>query len=328
MKYKLMAELCCPTCKADLALVGAHEVRGEVESGGLTCGSCGTEYPIVGFVPRFVLPENYANNFGFQWNKFRRTQLDSHTGLPISRERFFASTGWLPQALVGKVLLDVGCGAGRFAEIALSTGARVVALDYSPAAEACWQNFGFHPGLDVVQGDIYHLPFRANTFDCIYCLGVLQHTPDVRRAFLSLPEVLRPGGRLAVDVYPKSVQNILWPKYWLRPVTKRMPEAELFNVVRVLVEYLLPMSLRVGHIPLAGRKLRYFLPIANHEPDFPLSSAQVKEWALLDTYDMLSPAHDHPQSARTLRRWFCEGGLKEIEVFRKGHLIGRGAKPV
>jgi len=66
----------------------------------------------------------------------------------------------------------------------------------------------------------------------------------------------------------------------------------------------------------------------DHEPDWPLSPEQVREWSVLNTYDMLAPAHDHPQDARTLQRWFREGGLHKVEVFRGGHLIGRGIKQV
>ncbi len=39
---------------------------------------------------------------------------------------------------------------------------------------------------------------------------------------------------------------------------------------------------------------------------------------------MLAPAHDHPQSAATLRAWFAEAGLIDIEVERLGFIVGRG----
>ena len=61
----------------------------------------------------------------------------------------------------GSWVLDAGCGAGRFAEIALSSGANVVALDYSSAVNACYLNLKEHSNLHVVQGDIYALPFAA-----------------------------------------------------------------------------------------------------------------------------------------------------------------------
>ncbi len=97
--------------------------------------------PIIGGIPRFVRQESYAESFGFQWNRFRQTQLDSHSGRDISRDRFLTATGWQPESLAGKTVLDAGCGAGRFAEIALSFGATVFAVDYSRAVEACQCEF-------------------------------------------------------------------------------------------------------------------------------------------------------------------------------------------
>jgi SAM-dependent methyltransferase len=322
----LLEILQCPFCSRTLALRNARESDGEIESGELACSHCGRTYPVVRFIPRFVPIETYEASFGFQWNEFRKTQLDSHTGLPLSRERLEFSTGWPLEALADRRVLDVGCGAGRFAEVILGTGAELVALDYSSAVEACRANLGAHARLNVVQGDIYRLPFRPGSFDDVYCLGVLQHTPDVERSFMSLPEQVRPGGRLAVDVYPALMLNVLWPKYWLRPITKRLPQRTLFRLVRLMVRFLLPVSRLVSRIPRVGRKLRYLIPVMNHEPDFPLSPSQVEEWAVLNTYDMLAPEHDHPQTAATLRSWFEGASLRQVEVFRRGHLIGRGVR--
>src|SRR5262249_4735795 len=160
----LLDILACPDCGGSLALTAAEESGGSVETGTLRCGSCGRTFPIVRHIPRFVPADNYASSFGFQWNKFRATQLDSRTGLPISRQRFFKESRWTPEELAGKRVLDVGCGAGRFAEIALSSGAKLVAVDYSSAVDACFANHGPHPRLDVVQADVFRLPLRPGWF--------------------------------------------------------------------------------------------------------------------------------------------------------------------
>src|SRR5688572_9064622 len=97
MKHDFIELLCCPSCRGEMALTVTKEAFGEVEEGHFDCQSCRATYRIVRFIPRFVPAENYASSFGFQWNKFRRTQLDSHTGLPLSRERFYFSSGWSPQ---------------------------------------------------------------------------------------------------------------------------------------------------------------------------------------------------------------------------------------
>ncbi len=327
MKHQLLDLLCCLECKGDLTLSEAEEANGEVESGQLVCIACNRHYPIVNGVPRFVPSENYAHNFGFQWNHFRRTQLDSYSGLQISRERFFRETGWNADDLAGKTVLDIGCGAGRFAEVALSCTAQVVAVDYSEAADACWCNLHANPNLHVVQADVSALPFQPGGFDYIYCLGVLQHTPGPRNAFLALSRHLKPGGRIAVDVYLRHWNNWLHPKYWMRPVTRRLPQETLFKAVERSVPFLLPISMAAGRVPVVGRLLRRFVPVANYHGIYPLNAQQLHEWAVLDTFDWLSPAYDQPQTPEVLRYWLVEAGLEEIEVLIAGHLVGRGRKP-
>ena len=325
MNAELLEILCCPECRGDLRLTDGRLAGARVESGTIVCSACGRRYPVSGFIPRFVPAENYAENFGFQWNRFRKTQLDSYSGVPISRDRLLLSLGVEADAIGGKRVLDVGCGAGRFAEVALSSGGRVVALDYSSAVDACWANLGPHPMLDVVQGDVYKLPFKRPSFDIVYCLGVLQHTPDVRRAFLALPEHVKGGGRFAFDVYPKLALNALWPKYWLRWITRRIEPRRLFAIVERVVPWLLPVSDAIARIPLIGRKLRYAVPVVNHRPAFPeLSDAQVVEWGVLDTFDMFGPAYDQPQSVAALEEWCRAAGLSNVIVFRHGQVIARG----
>lgn len=326
MKADLLRILRCPGCSGELELGAADEADGEVHSGRLTCRSCAKAVPIVRGVPRFISSDNYAASFGLQWDHFRTTQLDSNTGVPISRNRFLTQSGWDPSELEGALVLDAGCGAGRFVEVALSLGARVVALDYSAAVDACRSNFCDHPRLDVVQGDICSLPFVPGAFDYVYCFGVLQHTPDVRRSFLSLPPALRPGGRLAVDLYYRSRLHRLFPKYLLRPITTRMRPASLFRLVERTTRPLLGLSALLGRIPRFGHRLRYLVPVANYEGVYPLTPALLDEFATLDTFDMFSPTYDQPQDEPTLARWFAEARLADVEVYRDGLLVGRGVK--
>lgn len=325
MRRSLLPLLRCPVSGADLELTDSVGAGDMVESG--TLRSCsGACYPIVRGIPRFVPAANYAASFGLQWNRFRRTQLDSYSGHPISRDRFFRYTGWRPEELRDARVLDVGCGAGRFTEVALAAGAHVVAVDYSNAVDACHENHVASSRLDVVQADVYALPLTPGAFDFVYCMGVLQHTPDVRRAFLALPRMLRPAGQLAVDVYPKLRRNTIWPKYWLRPLTRRLPAARLFRLVERLVPILLPASRALGRVPMVGRHLRWAIPVANYEGVLPLSPRQQSEWAVLDTFDMLAPTYDQPQDQETLRSWFAEAGMKDIFVERMGFIVGRGTR--
>lgn len=326
MKRELLERLRCPKTGQHLTLDMSEQGADAIESGWLVSEDGQHRYPIRNGIPRFVPAANYADNFGMQWNHFRQTQLDSHSGLPISADRFWLATGWQPLDLRGKWVLDAGCGAGRFAEVALNAGANVVALDYSSAVDACYANLKHHPNLHVVQGDIYALPFEPGSFPFVYSLGVLQHTPDVAKAFAALPFMVAEGGRLCADFYWKRIRTMLHMKYLLRPVSKRLPQQKLFRLLEKSVPTLLAISQLLGRIPIMGRVLKRLIPVADYTGIFPLTDQQLKEWALLDTFDWLAPEYDNPQTVERVRNWFESAGLLEVEVFHGGHLVARGHK--
>jgi SAM-dependent methyltransferase len=326
MHIEIIELLRCPQTGNKLRLEQAEYREGRVYSGWLVAENGSNRYPIRRFIPRFCPESNYADNFGIQWNKFRRTQLDSHSGQPISADRFWESTGWRPQEIAGRWVLDVGCGAGRFAEVALQAGANVLALDYSSAVDACYANLRHQPNLHVVQGDIYALPFPNAAFPYVYSLGVLQHTPDVAQAFDALPRVVSKGGRLCVDFYGLRFGTFFHAKYALRPITKHMTQQKLLRVLETTVPVMLSVSQAIGAIPVLGRFLKRMIPVTYYSGIYSLSRQQLKEWALLDTFDMLAPEYDKPQSIARVRRWFAAAELANVEVFRAGHLVGRGSR--
>ena len=158
---------------------------------------------------------NYVDNFGYQWNKFNKTQLDSFNGTQISEKRFFDATGWKASELKNKLILDIGCGVGRFSEIALKYGAKVISVDYSDSVVSAKKNLEKFSESLVIQCNLYKLPFKQKVFDYIFCLGVLQHTPNVENAFKSLPIFLKKDGQICVDYYWKRFLTMFNSKYFL-----------------------------------------------------------------------------------------------------------------
>lgn len=326
MRHELLDIIRCPISGEKLNLIESKITNDLIESGILETVDKKYSYCIKNFIPRFVPESNYADNFGMQWNLFRKTQLDSYSGQNISGERFWKSTNWNPTELKGKWVLDCGCGAGRFAEIALIAGAKVIALDYSSAVDACYSNLKHFPNLHVVQGDIYALPFELEVFPFVYSLGVLQHTPDVEKAFNSLPKVLTKNGFLCVDFYEKNLKSKLLPKFWIRPITKRINKNKLFQLLQKLTPTLLFLSNLIAKVPVLGSYLKRIIPVANYKGILNLSEKQLEEWALLDTFDWLAPEYDNPQNSTTIRGWFKDASFQNIEVLKVIHLVGRAQK--
>lgn len=283
-------------------------------------------YPIRNGIPRFVPESNYSNNFGMQWNLFAKTQLDSYSGVEISADRFWKATNWSAEELRDKWVLDVGCGSGRFAEVALKSGAQVVALDYSSAVDACRENLKHFPNLHVVQGDIFHLPFASESFSFVYSLGVLQHTPSPEKAFFSMVPIIKRGGFFCVDCYWRRLSSLFHAKYIFRVRTKYMNHERLFSMLEGLVPKMLTLSRIFGRTPIIGKYLKRIVPVADYRGIYPLSSKQLEEWALLDTFDMLAPAYDYPQTKNTLVMWMKKAGFVNIEALHATLLVVRGRK--
>ena len=326
MKVEFIKYLRCPNTMSRLTLTKAEIIDDKIKSGILN-SECGVyQYVVHNYIARFVNTDNYANSFGWQWNKFKKTQFDSNSGFPISYNRFWRATSWKNKIQQGEWILDAGCGSGRFAEISSNTDANIVSIDYSNAVDACYENLRNRNNLIIIQCDIYKLPFEDGFFDKIYSLGVLQHTPDVKKAVQSLSVKLRVGGHFCVDFYEKSIQRIFLPKYWLRPFTTRIQKESVFQFLENNIDLLLKISKTVGKFPVIGKILTRIVPVADYSTILPLEKEQIREWAILDTFDWLTPTYDQPQTRETIRKWLLEFGFENIEVLKESHIVGRGRK--
>jgi SAM-dependent methyltransferase len=269
-------------------------------------------------IPRFVPDDGYAESFGEQWNRYRRVQLDSVTGKPLSRTRLFQGTGW-PERLEGERVLEVGCGAGRFTEVLLEAGAEVWAVDASSAVEAARANLGDHERLHLAQADLFDLPFEHGSFDRVLCYGVLQHTPNPRRAFLTLCEY---GGVIAADVYRRRPYIDRWSaKTFWRLLTTRLPRSAVRRAIEWYVPRWLPIDTRLARVPKLGRFLTAVVPCWNYSGLLPLDRDELRAWAVLDTFDALTPRYDEPQTLESVRAWTREAELEDVEVRYGGNGI-------
>lgn len=296
-----------------------------IDNDTLQCDHCGSSYPIIDGIPRIVEMDNYSESFGYQWNIHQKTQLDTFTGLPVSRKRLYTATGWDETTrLDGQTILEAGSGAGRFTEVLVDTGASIFSFDFSRAVDANARNNGTAKNLTLFQGNIFSIPFVDNCFDHVFCLGVIQHTPDPEAAFFSLASKVRQGGFLYIDVYTRSWYHYLHWKYILRPLTVRMERQKLYNLISRIIPVLIPAARLLRK--LFGRAGARLVPIVEFS-HLGLSEELNREWAILDTFDMYSPAHDHPQSMATVRRWFETAGFTDIAVwYGDNGVVGRGRK--
>lgn len=313
MKKNLLKYLACPECGSDLQtqIISDDE---DISGGSLECILCKQNYPVVGGIPRFVPLSNYADSFGFQWSRFNQTQLDDYIGCNMSQERFRNETRW-DNNLGGQLILEVGCGMGRFTRCAAQTGAEIISFDYSKAIDSNYRNNQSFNNIHFLQADIYKLPFKKGIFDKIFCFGVIQHTPYPQKAFLSLLPLGKDDAEIVFDVYRLSFKTLFWGQYYLRPITKRIKAnllfplvTKYFNVVYAFTGLLRPLN---DHL---SKAVSLALGCADYRGMYPITDEKMKEWCMLDTFDKLSPVHDHPQTLKTVRGWLHQAGLADASA--------------
>jgi SAM-dependent methyltransferase len=332
MNLKYVEWLRCIGCGSSLRVESATQTQNSevIDDGKLACTSCGREFSIVRAIPRFVPTEDYAHSFGYQWNYFDKTQLDSHMGNDLSRERFFATTQW-PEKMNGQIMLEAGCGMGRFTQIALETGAEVVSFDLSNAVEANFRNNGDSSCLQIVQASIYDIPLRKESFDKVFCMGVLQHCPDVRAAFMGLLPFLRPGGEIVIDVYQKHTGVFPPLKYWARPFLTWMGPPGVHRFLSLVIPPAFYLKKALYKVPFLGKAIGNLIPIGpiSHAPRLIFTDDVLIQVKILSALDMFSPVHDHPQTIETVRQWFSEAGLVDVYIGTGFNGVNaRGRKPL
>jgi SAM-dependent methyltransferase len=317
MRRQLLQFLRCPECFSSLDLVVLKERGDRIIDGILPC-KCGQQFAIIDEIPRFVyFPEEsifkdyqrrystrinlkrYPNHliegeiktkksFDFEWKVSKKTITQEE--IYSNKRRFLQAIGRDEDAnlLRGSLFLDAGCGAGRYSVVASSFGAHVIAIDLSTeAVQSTLEISRDLPNIDVVQGSLLSIPFKKNTFDIVFCVGVLHHTPDILNGFMNLTHVLRENGLMILGVYKLYSFSNLYK--FLRKITVRLPHGILYALSFLAI----PLSYIPG--------LKYICYPWIDEKD---------HWRkkVIETFDHYSPYYQGYYSLDEIESWFKRYG--------------------
>jgi ubiquinone/menaquinone biosynthesis C-methylase UbiE len=105
-----------------------------------------------------------------------------------------------------ELILDAGCGTGRFTEEIAKKGAKIIAIDYSlESLKICktrCEKLKVRPFL--IRADLCDIPLKPKIVDKILFAVVFEHIPtkeDRKKALVNLYRTLKPGGRLVISSY-------------------------------------------------------------------------------------------------------------------------------
>jgi SAM-dependent methyltransferase len=240
--------------------------------------------------------------YTLQWNRFRIIRPEE------DRATFRNRVGLDPAELEGLRVLDAGCGMGRYLRVSAEAGARVVGIDLSRAVDAAKDLTAGLGDVTLVQGDLLRTPFADGTFDHIYSLGVLDHTPSPRAAFLELARLLRPGGRIAIWVYPREKPALERVIGVHRAISRRLPLGVLVGLSRLMA----PVGGLKRRLMGSGNKLVARAGVLLNVATIGVSMHPDPEVRVCDTLDWYAPKFLSRHTPEEVREWFTAAGLVDV----------------
>ena len=334
MKEKLVDYLSCIECQGALQCTVQEADPSlpwpEVLEGYLTCIACSQKYAIHKGVPRMmggeIAPEvqKTVEGFGWEWQTFNDDIQDTYMTDKVHFLDFIHPTA--EDFFVDKLVLDAGCGMGRFLRLGAEFGSReIIGIDLSQSVEVAYQNTRKLPNAHVVQADILALPF-AIKFDYIFSIGVLQFMPDPEAGFVALTHLLNPGGRISAWVY--SEENNGWVTRLITPfrkhITSHLPKPVLYFLCRCLgipLYGMLKLLYKPANEGKFGFKFGHCLPYNEY---FYYTSRLTYGSLVSVIFDHLVPQIVIYLSKMAFTEWFQRANLTQIIITGRNNMSWRG----
>lgn len=241
--------------------------------------------------------------YTLQWNRFRIIRPEE------DRDTFRNRTALQPNDLEGKTVLDGGCGMGRYLRVAAECNpGSLVGLDLSGAVLAARDATRTLPHVSIVQGDLLRPPFAPGRFNHIYSLGVLDHTPDPRAAFLALARLLKPGGRIVIWVYPREKPRLERVMNAHRAISTRLP----LPLVAALSRLMAPLGGLKRRMMASPSRVLARAGVLLNVLTIGVSMHPDPEVRVCDTLDWYAPQYLSRHTIAEVKGWFAEAGLVDL----------------
>ncbi len=143
------------------------------------------------------LDKETVNSFGEEWLKFNEFTKEE---INIAGNQYFDI---INDTVLNKntVVLDLGCGTGRWTKFIAKKVKLVEAIDPSNAIYSAAKLNREELNVRVSKASVSNIPFSDNTFDFVVCLGVLHHIPNTQQALIDVVTKIKKGGTILLYLY-------------------------------------------------------------------------------------------------------------------------------
>lgn len=329
MRPELIQYCKCLGCDNNSLFIKEHreEDQEHILEGTLQCKQCSQEVPIHKGIPLFFGElseevESNVKNFGDQWQTYNKLLEENQ----IEFNSYYEGSGFSPSQMAGKLVLDAGCGSGKFAYLSAQyPNTTIIGMDLSHSTLAAFESTKHLPNVHIIQADILNPPFADETFDFIYSIGVLHHTENPPLSFTTLMKKLKPNSQFFFWLYSKEGNELYlsivdpFRKYFFCHLPHWVN-----NVIACILAFMTwPVLLLYGLIDAVIPNktiLKKTLPMF----EYLLYFRRVGPWLWRNTVlDKMIPHIAHHYSKTELKNWLADNQVTERAItYRNGNSWG------
>ncbi len=135
----------------------------------------------------------------------------------------------------GKKVLDMGCGSGRFTNALAQQGCKLaIGVDLGDHGLKVAKQYAKKNkirNVKFIKTSVLKLPFKDNSFDFVFCKGVLHHTGNLNKGLYEIKRVLKKESYAFIYLYGSG--GIFWnTRKWMRKVISKIPIDYTIKVLR------------------------------------------------------------------------------------------------
>jgi ubiquinone/menaquinone biosynthesis C-methylase UbiE len=252
-----------------------------------------------------------VSGFGEEWSTFDQTKL-SDIELQEFFNKYFSLLDWssiADQSLV----MDVGCGSGRWAKLVAPLVGNLHLVDPSEQALAvARRNLNGIDNCTFFNVPTQDLPGLDASYDLIYSLGVLHHIPDTQEAIIDCVRKLKSGAPFLVYLYYRFDNRSLWFRVlWkISDVGRRLLSGLPFFIKKRLTDFI---AFSV-YLPLA-RLSKVLSALGRSTSSVPLSFYKDSSFYTMrtDALDRFGTRLEHRFTKLEIERMLTTAGLTNIQ---------------
>jgi SAM-dependent methyltransferase len=156
-----------------------------------------------------VTQKRSQQSFGIEWTQYYANLGWAPREFSVETEMFLTYTRAMPNFFANSIIVDAGCGNGRYIniinQIASPVPRLIIAVDLSDSIYVAAKNCSNFSNVLFLKMNLNLLPgVLKQPVDYVYSIGVLHHTPSAEAAFESLARCVKKSGFMSVYLYGKG----------------------------------------------------------------------------------------------------------------------------